>query len=354
MKGIKEIDLQTILMPVLTLIVGTAFFHYARPIIVPLIIAAALTYVLLPFVDLLKRLKIPHVIAVIIVMLIVIGIATLLVILLFGQIADFATAAPSYKEKVVETLNNLQQKFSEYLKYLPGDLSDPQAIDLDMKQVQKISGYFFEGLGSVTSSLARLLLIFFLTLTLFMMIDSDIIQRKLKSVFGSKQSEATEEIIGEISKQLKGFIRVKFSVMIGLAIVVTIGLLIFRVKYAYIWGPLVGIMNLVPYIGSFVSAIPPIIVAGIQHNSVLYMVWVALFFLVIQFTEGNIITPRLTSGSVDLNTTAVLVSMMYWAWLWGFIGIVLAVPITVAVKIVCDHVEPLKPIGMMLGSGRGE
>jgi len=352
MKGIKEIDLQTILMPVLTLIVGTAFFHYARPIIVPLIIAAALTYVLLPFVDLLKRLKIPHVIAVIIVMLIVIGIATLLLILLFGQIADFATAAPSYKEKVVETLNNLQQKFSEYLKYLPGDLSDPQAIDLDMKQVQKISGYFFEGLGSVTSSLARLLLIFFLTL--FMMIDSDIIQRKLKSVFGSKQSEATEEIIGEISKQLKGFIRVKFSVMIGLAIVVTIGLLIFRVKYAYIWGPLVGIMNLVPYIGSFVSAIPPIIVAGIQHNSVLYMVWVALFFLVIQFTEGNIITPRLTSGSVDLNTTAVLVSMMYWAWLWGFIGIVLAVPITVAVKIVCDHVEPLKPIGMMLGSGRGE
>jgi predicted PurR-regulated permease PerM len=75
-------------------------------------------------------------------------------------------------------------------------------------------------------------------------------------------------------------------VVIGLGIVVTIGLLIFKVKYAYIWGPLVGIMNLVPYIGSFVSAIPPIIVAGIQHNSVLYMFWVALFFLVIQFTEA--------------------------------------------------------------------
>jgi predicted PurR-regulated permease PerM len=285
-------------------------------------------------------------------MLIVIGVVMVLVILLFGQISDFAAAAPLYKEKVVETLNNLQQKFSEYLKYLPGNLSDPQAIDLDMKQVQKVSGYFFEGLGSMTSSFARLLLIFFLTL--FMMIDSDIIQRKMKSVFGSKQSEAAEQILSEINKQLKSFIRVKFSVVIGLGIVVTIGLLIFKVKYAYIWGPLVGIMNLVPYIGSFVSAIPPIIVAGIQHNSALYMFWVALFFLVIQFTEGNIITPRLTSGTVDLNTTAVLVSVMYWGWLWGFIGIVLAVPITVAVKIVCDHVEPLKPIGMMLGSGRGE
>jgi predicted PurR-regulated permease PerM len=352
MKGLKELDIQTILMPILTLMVGTAFFHYARPIIVPLIIAAALTYVLLPLVDLLKRLKIPHTIAVVIVMLVVIGVVILLMILLFGQIADFAEAAPLYKEKIVEALNSFQQKFSEYLKYLPGGLSNPQAIDLDMKQLQNVTGYFFEGLGSLTSALGRILILFFLTL--FMMIDSNLFQRKLKSTFGSKQMEATEEIIGEINRQFKGFIRAKFSVMIGLAVVVTIGLLIFRVKYAYIWGPLVGIMNLVPYIGSIVSAIPPIIVAGIQHNSILYMLWVALFFLVIQFTEGNIITPRLTSESVDLNTTAVLVSVMYWGWLWGFIGIVLAVPITVAVKIVCDHVEPLKPIGMMLGSGRGE
>lgn len=352
MNGKRELDIQTIVMPVLALIVGTAFFYYARPIIVPLIIAAALTYVLLPVVDLLKRIKIPHVVAVMIVMLIAVGIITLLVILLFGQISDFASAAPLYKEKVVETINNLQHSFSSYLKYLPGDLSDPQKIDLDMKQVQNVTGYFFKGIGSVTSSLARLFLIFFLTM--FMLIDSDIFTRKLKSVFGSKQSETTEQIFNEINKQLKGFIRVKFSVVIGLTIVVTIGLLIFNVRYAYIWGPLVGILNLVPYLGALISAIPPIVVAGIQHNSVLYMFWVAIFFLVVQFIEANIITPKLTSDSVDLNTTAVLVSVMYWAWLWGFIGIVLAVPITVAVKIVCDHVEALKPIGMMLGSGRGE
>ena len=352
MTRLRELDIQSIVMPVLTLMVGTAFFHYARPIIVPLIIAAALTYVLLPLVDLLKKLKIPHTVAVVIVMLVVVGVVALLIVLLMGQISDFAAAAPTYKDKILQTIDNLQQTFAKYLKYLPGDLGNPQQFNLDIKQVQKYTGYFFEGLGSVTSGFARLLLIFFLTL--FMMIDSELFQKKLKSVFGSKQSEATEEIINEINRQLKGFIRVKFSVMLGLAVVVTIGLLIFGVKYAYIWGPLVGIMNLIPLVGSIISAIPPVIIAGIQHNSVLYMVWVAIFFLVIQFTEGNIITPKLTSGSVDLNTTAVLVSVIYWGWLWGFIGIVLAVPITVAVKIVCDHVESLKPIGMMLGSGRGD
>jgi predicted PurR-regulated permease PerM len=352
MRAIKEIDIQTIVMPVLTLMVGTAFFHYAQPIIVPLLLAAALTYVLLPAVDLLKKFRISHSVAVVIVMLIVVGIAILLILLLFGQLSDLASSIPEYKDKIVEALNNLQQRFSEYLRYFPGGLSDRQVIELDMAQLQQFSGYFFQGLGSLTTALGRILILFFLTL--FMMIDSDLIKRKIKSIFGSRQMEATEEIINEINRQLKGFIRIKFAVVIGLAIVVTVGLLIFGVKYAYIWGPLVGIMNLVPYIGSIVSAIPPIIVAGIQYNSVLYMFWVALFFLVVQFIEGNIVTPRLTSGSVDLNTTAVLVSVMYWGWLWGFIGIVLAVPITVAVKIVCDHVEPLKPIGVMLGSGRGE
>jgi predicted PurR-regulated permease PerM len=166
-------------------------------------------------------------------------------------------------------------------------------------------------------------------LTLFMLLDSEMFQRKLKSIFGSRQAEATEGIMNEISRQLKGFIQVKFTVAVGLGIVVTIGLLLFRVKYAYIWGPLVGIMNLIPFIGSILSAIPPII-------------------------EANIITPRLTSGSVDLNTLAVLLAAMYWGWLWGFIGIILAVPITAAMKVVCDHVEPLKPIGIMLGTGRGE
>ena len=74
MTRLRELDIQSIVMPVLTLMVGTAFFHYARPIIVPLIIAAALTYVLLPLVDLLKRLRIPHALAVVIVMLVVVGI----------------------------------------------------------------------------------------------------------------------------------------------------------------------------------------------------------------------------------------------------------------------------------------
>lgn len=346
----RDISLQSIMMPILAMAAATAFFYYASPILVPIVMAAALTYLLLPVVDLLKRLKLPHTVAVAIVMAIVLGLFILIVVLLVGQLDDLAAAMPQYKIKIEAAIAKLQEYIGEYLVYLPGDLGSSENLNVDMNQIQQASRYVFKGLGSVTSFTLGSLLIFFLTL--FMLLDSEMFQKKLRTMFGTEQAIATEEILTEINRQLKGFIVVKFSVAVGLAAVVTIGLLIFRVKYAYIWGPLVGFMNLIPYVGSVVSAIPPIIVAGIQYNSVMYMIYVAIFFLAIQFTEGNIITPRLTSGSVDLNTLAVLISAMYWGWLWGFIGIILAVPITAAIKVVCDHVEPLKPIGTMLGTGR--
>ncbi len=346
----KDLDLLALMMPILALAASTAFFYYAAPILIPLIVAVSLTYLLLPIVDILKKLRLPHTPAVVIVMVVFLGLFVLAVTLLIGQLGDLAGALPQYKTKIDGTLGQWHGAMTEYLKYLPGEMGDTENLSIDMGQLQQVSRYFFKGLGSVTSFLFGSLLIFFLTL--FMLLDSAVFQQKLKLIFGRDQEQTAEGILSEINRQLKGFIRVKFSVALGLAAVVTIGLLIFRVKYAYVWGPLVGLMNLVPYIGSIVSAVPPIIVAGIQHNSVWYMLYVAIFFLAVQFVEGNILTPRLTSGSVDLNTLAVFLSAMYWGWLWGFIGIILAVPITAAVKVVCDHVEPLKPIGVMLGTGR--
>jgi len=346
----KDIALQTIMLPILATAAATAFFYYASPILVPIVVAAAMTYLLLPVVDALKRLKISHAAAVTIVMILVLGIFVLLVILLIGQLGDLMAAAPQYKARIETALNTLREYVGEYLVYLPGELGGDEDLNVDMDQIKQAGRYIFKGLGSVGSFAMGSLLIFFLTL--FMLLDSEMFQKKLRMIFGSRQTAATEGILAEINRQLKGFIIMKFSVAVGLAITVTIGLLIFRVKYAYIWGPLVGLMNLIPYIGSVVGAVPPIVVAGIQYDSVMYMIYVAIFFFAVQFIEGNIITPRLTSNSVDLNTLAVLISAMYWGWLWGFIGIILAVPITAAIKVICDHVEALKPIGAMLGTGR--
>jgi len=346
------ISLQTIMFPILAISASTAFFYFAAPIIVPLVAAFSLSYLLLPLVNLLKRLKVNHSGAVIIVMVAALGIFILLALLIIGEISDLATSFSVYNSKV----------FSEIVKYvaiiesnlgLPaGTFGIEKTLLADAENFRAIGKYLFKGIGSITSFTFGSILMMFVTL--FMLLDSPMFEQKMKYIFGKSNTETTNSILVEINRQLKNFIQIRFAISIGLALVCTLGLLILDVKYAYIWGLLAGFANLIPYIGAVVSAIPPIIVAGIQHGSTAYMVYVAIFFTVVQVIEGNIITPRLTSNSVNLNTLAVLISTTYWGWLWGGVGIILAIPITAAIKVICDNVEQLKPIGILLGSGRNE
>jgi predicted PurR-regulated permease PerM len=175
------------------------------------------------------------------------------------------------------------------------------------------------------------------------------LKEKLIRAFGKSEKETARNILLEINKQIRAFLLVKFCTSMGLTIVFTIGLLIIGVNYAYIWGPLAGILNLIPYVGSIIGAVPPLIVAGVQFQAIMPMIWVLLLFVIFQNLEGNVISPKLIGDKLNLSPLAVLVSVMFWTWLWGAIGIVLAIPITASIKVICDHVESLEPIGILLG-----
>ncbi len=346
----KELALQTITMPILVIAAGTAFFYFAGPVLIPIVLAATLTYLLLPVVNLLKKLKMPHWLAVLVVMIAVVGIFVLLAALLIGEISDLASTLPQYQEKIISEIQNWNNAIKNLIDKLPSFLKSQNNMSVDADKVQSVGGFLLRGVSSITAFILSLIVIF--SLVLFMLLESDLFKRKFRLVFGGEHVEETDKIIQEINSQIKGYLQVRFYVFVGLSIATTIGLLILDVQYAYIWGPLAGLLNVIPYIGSVLGAVAPIIVTGIQHNSVIQMVYVALFFLVLQAIEGNYITPKLTTTSVDLNAVTSLISLTYWGWIWGGIGIVLAVPITAAIKIIFDHIEPLKPIGMLMGTER--
>ena len=331
---------------------ATALLYFAAPILIPIVLAATLTYLLLPVVNLLKRLKIPHWLAVLIVMIVVVGIFVLISYYLIGEISSLASALPQYKDKIQAEIQNWNVRAMELIEKLPSFLKNPGNMSVDADKVSTLGKFLLKGATSITSALVGLVLIFFLTL--FMLLEADLFKRKFKRIFGGAHEEEAGKILQEITTQIKGYLQVRFYVFVGLSIIVTVGLLIFDVQYAYVWGPLAGLLNIIPYIGSIAGAIPPIIVTGIQHNSILQMVYVALFFLVVQTIEGNYVTPKLTTTSVDLNTVTSLLSVIYWGWIWGGIGLFLAIPITAAIKVICDHIEPLKPIGIILGTERKE
>ncbi|MCP4584054.1 MAG: AI-2E family transporter [candidate division Zixibacteria bacterium] len=346
----SSITLSSVALPVLAISAAAAFFFYAAPILIPMTIAAATAYTLVPVVVFLKKFKIPHFLAVMIVMLIMLGIGVVLAFVLISELADLAGDIPKYQQAALEFFDSAKDFIGSQLEQIPGLFPQIKDFKFDPSYFSGAGKVFFKSLGSVTAIGFQGFLLFFLTY--FILSDYEMFVDKFKLLFGTDKKVTTSSILDQINKQLRGFISVKVGVTIGMSVVFTVGLLIMKVPYAYIWGPLAGILNLIPYVGAIIGAIPPIAIAGITKGSMGAMIPVALLFLIVQIFESNLITPKLTSDSVDLNPLAVLVASIIWGYLWGAIGVILAVPITAAVKVVCDNVESLEPIGVLLG-GRG-
>jgi len=343
--GSKLLTINQVATPLLTVAALTALCYFAAPILVPIVAAATLTYILWPGVAALKKLKIPHVMAVIIIMLLAIIALTAIGMLIYSEAVAFSDNLPTYWEQ-------LQQLRTEHAKDLPkildflGQDGGTLLNGIDVTKLSAIPKFFFKGVGSVLSFLGQAILI--ILLTLFMLFEQPGFRKRIVKSLGSDNISATTNIISQISTQIAGYLWVRFIIMVGLAIVFSIGLLIGGIKYPYVWGPLAALLSLVPYAGAYIGAVPPMIMAYVQHGSILPSVWVFVFFMAVQFIESNIIAPKMLGRQLNINLLAQLISTIYWGWLWGAIGIVLAVPITAALKVVCDHVEALHPIGILL------
>ncbi len=342
----QYIPYQSIILSFLAVVVMTAFLYFASPIIVPLVVAVAFAYILSPPIFLLKKLKIPHPLAVIIVLVFATLALAVIGYFLFLQVASLVQTLPSYWNSMVEHSLKL---LDVYKKIFP----EGKGLDVNSLQLKDLSGvtkFLFRGLGSSLAFLSSLILVLFFTF--FILNDQEMLKRKFIKIFDKSGKGTAAIILEEINKQIRNYLVIQFLVSLALSVIFTIGFSIIGVNYAYIWGPLAGILNVIPNVGAVISTIPPMIVAGIQFGKLMPVLWVLILSVVLQNLEGNIIKPKLYGRSMNLNPLAVLVSLVYWTWIWGAIGIVLAIPITAAIKVICDHFESLEPISVLLGGNK--
>jgi AI-2 transport protein TqsA len=334
---------QSIVLSFLVVVAVTAVLYFASPLIIPVVVAVALAYILSPLVTLVERLKIPHILAVILVLLITALIIAVIGYFLTIQVASLLQELPSYWNSVV----NSSVKFLDlYKKVLP----QAKALDvssLELKDLSGVTKYLVRGISSTLSFLSGLVIVLFFTF--FMLNDQEMLKRKIIRAFDKAGEGSAARILEEINTQIRKYILVQFIVSVALTIIFTIGFSIIGVNFAYIWGPLMGLLNIIPNLGAIVATVPPMIVAGIQFGRLMPVIWVLLLSVVVGNLEGNVIKPKLFGDTLNLNPLAVLISLVYWTWLWGAIGIVLAIPITAAIKVICDNVESLEPIGILLG-----
>jgi len=213
-----------------------------------------------------------------------------------------------------------------------------------------ISGVITTTLSSITRFLSNTVLV--MLFLLFILMGRNQFNKKLEMAFDKKRSSRVVAVFTNINEQIQKYILMKTLISLITAALVTGVLMYFNVEFAMIWGILTFLLNFIPSIGSVIATILPVTTALIQFESYLTIILVAAILISIQFIMGNVVDPQVVGGSVNLSPLVVLFSLIFWGWLWGIIGMFLAVPLSVVIKIVMENIDSLRFISVLMSTGK--
>jgi predicted PurR-regulated permease PerM len=185
----------------------------------------------------------------------------------------------------------------------------------------------------------------------FLLFEAAFFREKIDLAFENKRSGQIKKISADVMYQVTRYLGTKFLISLATGIVVTIGLRLAGLEFAVLWGGIQFILNFIPNIGSIAVGIGATIFALLQFwPEPGPIVIVGLIMLGANMFIGNVLEPKIMGDNLGLSPIVVLLSLLAWGWLWGFAGMILAVPMTVIIKIVCENVPVLEPLSIILGS----
>lgn len=335
---------QRVLIPligIIALVCAGFVLKVAQAVILPLVIAWFLSYILAPMVNFMARHRVPTGPSVGVVMIILLGFFYLAGLFVYSRITAFAGEYPKYAAQ----LNQIAASFTEQVT-LPSWVSI-NAIDWQ----EKIGGWLVSLPGSFVAFFKNLLLV--LIFLVFMLLGKPYFQKKIERAFPDAQGDKVNRVTVSIASQISRYLSIKVMISAITGFLVWLVLRLMGVDFAITWGVLTFLLNFIPTVGSVVATIPPVLLAFIQFYPNLWMAAAVLIALaLIQQVIGNFVEPKLMGENLNLSPVVILLSLVFWGWLWGITGALLSVPIAAAIKIVCENIEMLKPISVLMGSGK--
>ena len=344
----KERDvIQTWMLGFLTLVVATYILFLLRGVLLPLILALLVSLGFKPMVRALTARRVPVAISIVLVFLAVVGIFALLSTIIINGVNAFAAASPVYEEKIVRWLGVGSTWARDLLERF--GLEEYAMQPTDAVNLSAVARFVASSLGGILSTTGDLILASLYLI--FLLIGSQSFPAKLKAAFKPEISMRVASALEAIDTNIRRYLTAKTLISLVTAVIVTIILLAFGVDFAIFLGLLTFVLNFIPNIGSFIATVFPMLVALLQFESFGLAFIITALLVVVQNVVGNLIEPRLMGTRLDLSPLGILLSLIFWGWLWGLWGMILAVPIMSLIKITCENVDQLKPIAVLLGSG---
>jgi len=314
----------TVFLALLAAIAVVTVLKVGQSIFLPITISIFLSFALRPLVHALQRWKIPITLASLISLAVVFAFLTLLGSLLSMSLASLNERLPFYLEKLRELTVQGIAWLEDWGIYVNRNEILKQ---INPNTVASLIGQSFL---SMFNAVKYGFIVFFVTL--FALIESGRLKNKVFSIYG--EGSPFQKYFAEIGQDIQRYLFFKSLISLSTGILIWLFLKILGVDFPLVWGFLAFLLNFIPSIGSIVAGIPPLLLTLVQYEHPLsYFIAVLLGILTIQVTFGNFLEPRVMGRSLNMSALVIFISLVFWGWIWGPIGMLLAVPLTVSTKL---------------------
>lgn len=359
------LDVRSIGISILAVVALIVLLKYAQEVFIPFVLSGLLFYALDPIVDWLQKLRIPRALGAAVVLLTVVGAGGWTAYTVRDEalavIEDLPKAARNLRTALrpargapESTIDKIQRAATEIDKTtaeaMPSSSAPRGVVRVQVEEPAfRVMDFLWWGSAGIVAIVSESLMV--LLLTYFLLLANDLFKRKLIKNFGDTLSKKkiTVQIVDQISAQIARFLLVQLTTSVLVAVVTGLALWWLGLRQAAFWGIAAGVLNSIPYFGPLIVTAGLAMIAFMQFGTLQMALVVAGTALLIMTLEGWFLTPGLMGRAAQMNSVAVFAGLIFWSWLWGFWGILLAVPMMMMVKSVSDHIEDLKPLGDFLG-----
>ena len=331
-----------------TTIVATAVVlticYIAKPVLITLLVAILFAFLLEPIVNLFLRVRIPRPVGALIAMILAGALLYGMTYAFYSKAVDFSQQLPQYSQKIRGHIMKFRERAQAIQNALPGAKDEKQTVRVE--QQTNWSELISSSAGTVTELLFMISFIPFLAY--FMLTWQDHTKAATVMLFRMENRNTAYVTLGRISKMIRSFMvgnLVIALILSGLSMVV---FFFIHLPYWYFLGVISGFLSVVPYLGVILAMVPPL-AAGLGQVNGAVMLGIVLTVFGLHVFALNVLYPKLIGKRLQLNPLAVTISLLFWGWLWGAMGLILAVPITAAMKIIFDNVDATRPYGAWLG-----
>lgn len=323
--------------------------YYGKAFILPVVLAALLALLLSPMVTALRQLKVPSPLGAGLVVLALLTIIGGAASLLSEPAWEWLRQAPQIMRDLEDkfsplrrTVAEVEQAASQVEKMAQPGAGEPPLVRLQERSLRDVV------VGLLGSMAAGAVMMVFLLY--FLLASGDVILRNLVTALPSwGNKRRTLEIAHHLQTEISTYLFTITLINAALAGVTSAALFLVGMPNPLLWGALAGLLNYVPYLGPAVMLAILTAVSSLSFDSLGQIALPPLVFFLITSLEGQLVTPTILGQRLALNPIMIFLGLIFWGWLWGVAGALLAVPIMVTVKIVCDHVPPLRPVGIVMG-----